>query len=327
MITRYQLTNHGMQENEKEYHWIAATSPTKEEKKVLAEEFGVSVEQLEPQQLPEEVTHLTVVQSNRGEKVMLDTFIHYKEQANGEVEKGLFPVLFLLSEKKFLTVSTIDVKELMNFFPQKIEADDSPEYILLTYLLHLYGAYMKELKKQKKNIDHVYALAKDSMERKLLLELTDIERNLVYLEQTIIDQNETVKMLLEQERFKSLGQAQKGEEMYPVEQDTFSINETRKNKVTIRMETALKMVRLYRELVNSTSGLISDIMDNKLNNIMEQLQTISLVLTMPMMIFSLWGINTGGLIGRGQPWGSAAVVVLAILLGVGTWIYLKRKEF
>lgn len=269
-----------------------------------------------------------MLENHQGEEVMIDTLIHYKKQPNGEVEKGLIPISFLLIDDTLITITRSEEDEVKQLIEKKIHGEESPEQLLMIYLLSVYGEYMEELKRQKQAIDQVYAQAKDSMERTLLIELTDIERNLVYLEQTLIDQNETVEMVLKQKRFQTLTEKEWMEKVYQDEgKRAPQLKEDHVHKVTVRMETALKMVRLYRELVNSTSGLISDMMDNKLNNIMEQLQTISLILTVPMMIFSLWGINTGGLIGRGVPWGSAAVVLLAILLGIATWIWLDRKEF
>lgn len=327
MISRYQVTHEGLKETKEKPTWISVTNATIEEKKRLASELNLPVEAIEAQALPEEVTHLNVFDTHSGEEVMVDTLIHYKKQENGEVEKGLIPVTFLLIDHTLVTITRREEDEVKFLIEDKIKADSSPEELLITYLLYVYGEYMEELKRQKQQIDRVYSRAKDSMERKLLIELTDIERNLVYLEQTLLDQNETVRMVLEQKKFEPLGEEKWKEKAIDQKDFASKVRAGKLNKVTVRMETALKMVRLYRELVNSTSGLISDMMDNKLNNIMEQLQTISLILTVPMMIFSLWGINTGGLIGREQPWGSAAVVLLAVVLGILTWIWLDRKEF
>lgn len=327
MISRYRVTHKGLKETDEKATWISVTNATIEEKKALADKLNLPVEAIEAQALPEEVTHLNVFDTHSGEEVMVDTLIHYKKQEEGEVEKGLIPVTFLLVDNTLVTITQRKEDEVKYLIEDKIKGESSPEELLLTYLLHVYGEYMEELKRQKQLIDRVYTQAKDSMERTLLIELTDIERNLVYLEQTLLDQNETVRMVLKQKRFEPLNGEDWREKAIDEQAHYPKVKAGKLNKVTVRMETALKMVRLYRELVNSTSGLISDMMDNKLNNIMEQLQTISLILTVPMMIFSLWGINTGGLIGRGQSWGSAAVVLLAVLLGVFTWIWLDRKEF
>ncbi|MFO8070069.1 MAG: CorA family divalent cation transporter [Alkalibacterium sp.] len=84
---------------------------------------------------------------------------------------------------------------------------------------------------------------------------------------------------------------------------------------------------MEQEVVIVSSGLLSDSIDNKLNTIMEYLQTWALVISVPTLIFSLFGINTGGLIGRETPYESWIVIVIAILLGIVTAWGLRRKEF
>lgn len=80
-------------------------------------------------------------------------------------------------------------------------------------------------------------------------------------------------------------------------------------------------------MIDTTGGLISDMLDSKLNGIMEYLDSAQLVIAIPTLIFSLWGINTGGLIGKDTPLGSLSVVIFAILLGWTTYLYLKKKEY
>lgn len=328
MISHYRLTSNGIEKTVRSGTWISVTDITIDEKEQLANNLDLPLEALEAHTLPELMPHVNVFQTYKGKDVTAVTLIHYTKQASDQVENDLIPVTFLLMEEKIITMTRSAEDQIKNLMDGKIKEALSSERFLLHYLLRLYGNYIGVLQQQKQKIDRIYTHAKDSTDRKLLIELTDIEQNLVYLEQTLGDQNEVLQMMLKHKGFSSLvGDNDLKNTASSEEPVEHNLERNEWNKVIVRIETALKMVHLYRELMNSTSGLISDMMDSKLNNIMEQLQTIALILTVPTMIFSLWGINTGGLIGRGQPWGSVAVVGLAIILGILTWVWLDKKQF
>ena len=89
----------------------------------------------------------------------------------------------------------------------------------------------------------------------------------------------------------------------------------------------LHTVQIYREMLSSISGLINSMMDNRLNQLMKFLNTASLLLALPTLIFSLWGINTGGLLWKDSEVGSIMVVLLALIVSIVSGIYLFRKDY
>ena len=90
---------------------------------------------------------------------------------------------------------------------------------------------------------------------------------------------------------------------------------------------ATTSVQIYREMLSSISGLINSMMDNRLNQLMKFLNTASLLLALPTLIFSLWGINTGGLLWKDSEVGSIMVVLLALIVSIVSGIYLFRKDY
>lgn len=74
-------------------------------------------------------------------------------------------------------------------------------------------------------------------------------------------------------------------------------------------------------------------MSNNLNNVMRVFTIISIVISVPTLIFSMFGMNfqDGGMLGMpltGDPWGFAVVVILSIALAaIVAWVLTRTKMF
>lgn len=150
---------------------------------------------------------------------------------------------------------------------------------------------------------------KDSANRDVLLQLTNLEQEVVIASSRLDDYEESLNRLLS----------------YRLVETRLSVNN--REEIRLAIKKAHYRIHLYRDLLGSTSGLLSDSIDNKLNNIMQYLQTWALVISVPTLIFSLFGINTSGMIGRETSFSSWIVIIVAVLLGAVTAWWLRKKEF
>lgn len=206
-------------------------------------------------------------------------------------------VLFLIQEENPAKVT------------EKLESGESPYAVMIELLLSVYRSIGKELDGILPRIDKVMADAKEKADRNVLLALTDLEQNVVVFSRRITDLEEAVSNWMEEKKFRKLTSSNKRLQLEL---------EVKKSKYTSH---------LYQELIDSTSGLLSDSIDNKLNSIMEFLESVALVISIPTLIFSLFGMNTGGLAGRESPAGTLVVIAVSVILGAVVAIYLKRKEY
>ncbi|GCF94378.1 magnesium transporter [Enterococcus florum] len=258
----------------------------------------------------EEVSRVERLESEVLGECLSLVMVNYREEkdVSATVEEALFPVSLIFSENQLLIVtqeqdSMTEIKRLF-----KVSEGDIPQF-LVAYILESYTYFLHALKKQKQMIDQVNEAAKNSTEKDTLLLLRDIEKNLVYLEHTLDDQKHTTDIILENESV--------------IEQ----VSKERLNDVTVSCRRVEKMVHLYRGLVDSTSGMVSALMDNTLNHLMKYLDSAALIISIPTLIFSLWGINTGGLIGKDSVLGSIGVVFLAVIATLIAMIFLRRKDY
>ena len=186
----------------------------------------------------------------------------------------------------------------------------------VTALDYIYEEIMNEytrlssiLDELKMRIIEVENQTKAKANRHVLLQLTDLEQEVVIASSRLDDYEESLSRFLNHVFVAT------------------SLSMNRREDIRLAVKKAHYRIHLYRDLVESTSGLLSDSIDNKLNTIMEYLQTWALVISIPTLIFSLFGINTSGMIGRETPFGSWLVIAVALLLGAVTAFWLKKKEF
>jgi magnesium transporter len=140
------------------------------------------------------------------------------------------------------------------------------------------------------------------------MEMHELEKALVYFT-TAIRSNETVfEKLLRTEKVKR----------YPEDEDLLE-------DVIIENRQALEMANIYSGILNSTMDTFSSILSNNLNNVMKALATLTIVLSIPTMIASFYGMNVP-LPGQNQPYGFVFVLGGALLIASIIAIIFRKKD-
>lgn len=191
----------------------------------------------------------------------------------------------------------------------EIERATAPLHYIYDKIMEEYTRLSAVLDDLQARIADVENQTKAKANREVLLQLTTLEQEVVIVSSRLDDYEESLDRFIKHHLVKN----------------NLSVNY--REDIRLAIKKAHYRIHLYKDLVESTSGLLSDSIDNKLNTIMEYLQTWALVISVPTLIFSLFGINTGGLIGRETPYESWMVISVAILLGLITAWWLKKKEF
>lgn len=94
--------------------------------------------------------------------------------------------------------------------------------------------------------------------------------------------------------------------------------------VIIENKQALEMAEIYTNILMSMMDSFSSIISNRLSQIMKFLTSVTIILAIPTLIFSLWGINVP------VPWadaplGFAEVILIGILVTmVATFVLWKK---
>lgn len=93
--------------------------------------------------------------------------------------------------------------------------------------------------------------------------------------------------------------------------------------VEIEMRQALDTVSIYSDILEASMDAFASIVSNNVNAIMKRMTGVTIVLMIPTLIASFYGMNVDVGI-AGFPWAFWAVAAFAALLTAGTYFVLKR---
>ncbi len=153
---------------------------------------------------------------------------------------------------------------------------------VLTILLRIAARYLQYLRQIDKLSNYVEGTLHKSMQNKGLLQLHGLEKSLVYFS-TSLKSNETILNKLMRGRFLKL---------YEEDQDLL-------DDVIIEVRQAMEMTTIYTNIIKSTMDTTASIISNNLNIVMKRMTTLTIIIAVPTIVFSFYGMNihenSGGL--------------------------------
>ena len=88
---------------------------------------------------------------------------------------------------------------------------------------------------------------------------------------------------------------------------------------------AIEMAQIYRDILNGTMDAYASIISNNLNSVMKTLTSITIILAIPTMISSFWGMNVG-LPFENSRLGFVIIVAVSLVLTLLVSWLLKRRN-
>jgi magnesium transporter len=91
---------------------------------------------------------------------------------------------------------------------------------------------------------------------------------------------------------------------------------------------AMEMSDLYSNILNGTMDAFASIISNNLNQVMKRLTSVTIVLTIPTLIASFYGMNVQHLPFANHPYSFVIIFFASIVLSiVTTWYFVKKNWF
>ncbi len=169
--------------------------------------------------------------------------------------------------------------------------------------------FLKYLKQINLEVDEAEKALRESIRNEDLLRLMNLQKSLVYFN-TSIRGNEVL-----------MGKMQKifSEKDYR--------NKALIDDVLIELKQAHNQVNIYSDILTGTMDTFASIISNNVNTIMRRMTSVSIVLMVPTLIASFYGMNVDVYIG-GVPSAFAFITAASILLSVvAFWVFRKIKWF
>lgn len=221
------------------------------------------------------------------------------------------PICIILTHNHIVTVNSFDngaIKKFLNSF-QRRHPDKRNMMVLKIFekVVQNFLEYLKEINQRRNQYEQSLY---DSNSNVDLLKLMRIQKSLVYFV-TALRSNEMLMMKLERTNFLQLN-----EEEREFLQD-----------LIVDTSQALEMANIYTNILSSTMDAFASIISNNLNNVMKRLTSITIILSLPILVTSIYGMNVKI---PGQDGAHAFYIPVIISLVVSVLIsgyFMKKKWF
>ena len=181
-------------------------------------------------------------------------------------------------------------------------------YLILYRSAALYQSDLRVIDKKRTEIEERVG---DDTEDSDLISLHELESTLVYFATSLRANGVVLDRLT---RYKRL-------EQYPEDKELLG-------DVIVENKQAIEMTSIYRDIINGTRELMSSVIDNRLNNVMKYLTSITIVMAIPTVISGMYGMNVDG---NGMPFansvaGFGIVCLITLLVCIITMFVLRKKK-
>ena len=288
--------------------WICLTAPSQEEIREVAATLDIEPADVQAALDPEESARISL---EDGYTVII-VDIPLKVDGAAEGVYTTIPLGILLTQTIITTVCSVDTPVLSDFASCRVRGFSTKKKMRFVYQI-LYRAatmYQQELRLIDRRRQEIEKNLTGTLRDSDLMELHGLESTLVYFA-TSLRANSTVLDRLT--RYKRL-------EQYPDDMELL-------DDVIVEIRQAIEMTSIYRDDIKGTRELFSSILDNRLNNAMKYLTSVTLLMAVPTVISGLYGMNVDidGMPFSGSDYGFVIVCLLTLAIcGIAAWVLHKK---
>ncbi|MDR7867986.1 MAG: magnesium transporter CorA family protein [Sporomusaceae bacterium] len=161
--------------------------------------------------------------------------------------------------------------------------------------------YLKYLKQINRRTDEIERDLRQSVKNQEIFQLLELQKGLTYFTASLRSNGIVLERLL---RLRSNRELQHLIAMYEEDEDLLE-------DVIIENKQAIEMVEMYSNVLSGMMGAFTSIISNNLNLVLKFLAAVTILLAIPTMVASFWGMNVGGLPFSGEN-GFAIVLLIAV---------------
>ncbi len=289
-------------------NWINMVSPSDEEIKTVCENINIQEDFIRYALDPEEKARIDMEDDDNTILFIIDTPVI--EIESGAKVYSTTPIgIIFVRDDYIITVALQKNPIIDNLIKNKMKT-------IITYkksrmLLQIFYSnsemFLNLLKKINKETEIAENVLKNSMKNKELLKLLSLKKGLVYFT-TSLKSNEVV-----------MEKTMRGSLIKLYEEDEDILEDS-----IIENKQAIEMAKIYNDILTGTMDAYASIISNNLNGVMKYLTSITIILAIPTMIASYWGMNVKVPL-ENNPFGFIFIVIFSILIGIIASIWLKKK--
>ena len=306
MIRYYKTLESHIQKIDKyeENCWIQCVGPNEDEINYLMAEFNIQPEFLRAAMDSEETSRI----DKEGNATLLIIDSPFVDRTDKSFTYSTFPLSVIITSKNVITIS-LKENSVIEEFSEGLIKNARPEekiQFAMNIMLRMSGKYLRYLNQIDKIAEKVEEEMKKSMKNKELIQLLEIQKSLVYFSTSLRSIN---LMLAKIDRGKFL-------KLHEEDKDLLE-------DVMVEMRQATEMSELHLNILCGTMDAFASIISNNLNIVMKRLASITIILSLPTIVTSFFGMNNF------TDFNTPHWITLTSMCGAlvaAAWIFLKKTK-
>ena len=187
------------------------------------------------------------------------------------------PMALIYNKKCVVTVSLRGNSVLGDFISNRVETDTAnPVLFILTFMMGNAKRFLSSLRQIDKKSLRVQAELHRSMKNKELIQLLALENSLVYFSTSL---SANIGVYNKMERLPAIAENEECKDLF--------------DDVVIETRQAVEMCNIYRDILSGTMDAYASVISNNVNSVMKLLAVITILISIPTLVASLWGMNVG----------------------------------
>ncbi len=287
--------------------WINLVDPTPDELEFIEDELSVDRDFLRAALDEEESARLDT--ENDQVLILVDT--PYVEKTDNHIIYETLPLGIIITDKNIITVCLKNSIVLDQFEKNSIRTFYTfKKYRFLYQILYKNAQrYLLYLRQIDRMSNYVEKQLHESMKNKELIQLMDLEKSLVYIT-TALKANQVVL-----EKILRINIIKK-----------YSEDEDLLEDVIIENKQAMEMANIYSGILSGTMDAFASIISNNLNIVMKLLTSITILMAIPTMFSSFFGMNVANLPFSGSPFGFWIILGISVCTSAIVGFILAKKS-
>ncbi|MGA1583058.1 MAG: magnesium transporter CorA family protein [Saprospiraceae bacterium] len=225
------------------------------------------------------------------------------------------PIGIILTPENILTISAYESPILDMFLDGKVKnfnTTDHQHFALQIMEQNVYR-FLNCLKKLNVKRNLIEKELYDASRNKELRQLLSIEKSLVYFVNSL-STNELLKMKMKRIDFLGIRDDEEKTDLF--------------EDILIDNGQALEMANIHTNILNGTMEAYASIISNNLNVVIQRLTLITIILMVPTLVASFYGMNVEGLPFDNHPLAFYFILIASIGISLSlAWFFHSRRLF
>ncbi len=289
--------------------WICLSCPTEAELLHVAGEHQIPLDFLKAALDEEERPR---IDAEDGIVLIVLDIPMVTEYVEGMKTLTTLPLGIVIADKLVITVCNRQTQILDDFISGKVRHFHTTKKTRFLFQIFHRNAssYLHHLRQIEKSISRIELELHRSMKNEELFQMMELEKSLIYFSTSLKSNEAVLERILRTKPLK----------MY--EDDAEFLED-----VIIENKQAMEMSQNYLHILNGMTQAFATIISNNLGIVMKFLASITIIIAIPTMIASFYGMNVADLPLSGVPLAFEIIFMFSVMISVLLGLFMWRKRF